>query len=505
VGGRRGFPEEDFMLLHIDRRGKDPVYKQICRQVARLVDEGTLDPGSHLPATRVMASRLGVHRTTVYRAYQELWALGYLESRPGSYSTVRARVKPAGALARTEGGLIDWEAVSPPSSRRIFQDLANLPRSQPRRGAPETIHFSGLSADRELSPVGDLRRVLREVLSRDGKAVLDYADPQGFLPLRQVIARRMRIHGVTVGPEEILVTHGSQHGLDLVLRLLTRPNASIAVESPTYSMAIPLFRFLGLKQREIPMRADGLDLGALGRSLAAARPALLYTIPNFHNPTGITTSQAHREELLALCERHRMPLVEDGFEEEMKYFGRAVLPIKSMDSRGAVIYLGTFSKVMFPGLRIGWIAAEGGCTQRLLAVNRFSHLSGSHLAQAAVARFCEEGHYEQGLRRIHKAYRKRMLAMLRGMREHFPEKGVTWTEPAGGYTLWVELPGLKGTEEALLEHLAREGVAVCPGSQFYSSRPPHLSFRLSVSNLDEERIEEGCRRVGRALAKALKS
>ena len=414
-------------------------------------------------------------------------------------------MKPAGASAPAERGLIDWESVSPPSSRRIYRDLKNLPRFQPRGGAPKTIDFSGLSADRELSPVEDLRRVLRQVLSRSGKSVLDYADPLGFRPLREVIARRMRIHGVTVDSEEILITHGSQHGLDLVLRLLTRPSASIAVESPTYSLAIPLFRFLGLKLREVPMREDGLDLDALNRSLVARRPALLYTIPNFHNPTGITTNQAHRERLLALCEQHRLPLVEDGFEEEMKYFGRAVLPIKSMDSRGAVIYLGTFSKVMFPGLRVGWIAAERGCVERLLAVNRFSHLSGSHLTQAAVARFCEEGYYEQGLRRIHKVYRKRMLAMLRGMKEHFPEKGVRWTEPAGGYTLWVELPALKETEEALLEHLAREGVAVCPGSQFFPSRPRHLSFRLSVSNLDEPRIEEGCRRIGRALARALKN
>ena len=470
------------MLLKIEMEGKTPVYRQICDQVSRLVENGALLPGSRLPPTRLLASRLGLNRSTVYRAYQELWARGYLESRPGSDSTVRGRLKALGGAGSGPSGRISWETHCPPASRRIHEEYQALLRLSPKDEPHRVISFAGLSADRELCPAAELRGTIREVLLSSGKQLLDYGDPQGCGPLREVIARRMQIHSVSVTPEEVLVTGGSQHALDLVLRLLGRAGSLAAVESPTYSHVLPLFRFQGFRFLELPMREDGLDLEVFERRLKKRRPALLYTIPNFQNPTGITTSQAHRERLLALCERHEVPLVEDGFEEEMKYFGKAVLPVKSMDAAGIVIYLGTFSKVVFPGLRVGWIAGDREIIQRLLALCRFSSLSGNQVTQAAVARFCEDGRYEQHLRRVHGAYRARMTAMLRGLKQHLPERGVAWTQPAGGYTLWVktgqasrgrgrasEVPGPPRRRRRGREPLL-------PG------RPEGLCLRLSVSN-----------------------
>jgi DNA-binding transcriptional MocR family regulator len=268
-------------------------------------------------------------------------------------------------------------------------------------------------------------------------------------------------------------------------------------------MAIPLARFCGAELLPIPLRPDGLDLGALAEAFARSRPALLYTVPNFHNPTGITTGQAHREALLALAERHRVPIVEDGFEEEMKYFGKAILPVKSMDQGGIVIYLGTFSKVVFPGLRVGWIAAERECIQRLLAIKRFCTLSGNTLTQAAVHRFLSAGAYEPYLRRVHTAYRRRMLAMLRGLRDNMPA-GVAWTQPAGGYTLWLEVLGRSSREEPeLLAILAHNGVHAVPGSTFFPQPPDGLFLRLSIARLTEPEITDGCARLGRALARFL--
>jgi len=491
------------MLFSVRRESAVPIFKQVCGQVARLVDDGTLPPGSRLPATRALAARLGVNRSTVYRAYQELWALGYLESRPGSYSTVRARVRTA-AVSRLPGrDGPRWDQLCPPRSRRIHEEYATLLRLIPRAVPVRAISFAGLSADRELNPDVDLRAAVRSVLLDTGKKLLEYGDPQGYGPLREVIARRMRTHGVSVSAEDILVTSGSQQALDLAVRLLAQPGDTIAVESPTYSMALPLLRFQGLHMAEIPMREDGADLDALEKRLQKSVPAFFYTIPNFQNPTGISTSQAHRERLLAICEERGIPLVEDGFEEEMKYFGKAVLPIKSMDARGLVIYLGTFSKVVFPGLRVGWIAAERDCLQRLLALSRFSQLSGNQLTQAAVACFCADGLYEQHLRRVHRAYRARMSAMLRALEEHLPSRKVTWTRPSGGYTLWVRLEADASAEVSLLKCLEHHGTAVAPGSLFFPGKPRGLCFRLSVSNLTQDEIHEGCRRLGKALSKFL--
>jgi DNA-binding transcriptional MocR family regulator len=486
------------MLLDIRKDTPRPVFRQICDQVSALIDEGALAVGDHLPASRVLARRLGVNRSTVVRAYQELWALGYLESRSGSYSTVRERLRPR-AVNSPADSAFPWRDVIPETARDAVRTLEDHPRTAP---PPEgVISFASLAADRSLCPLDDFARCLRRVLKEGGSALLDYGDPAGLAELRDAIARRMRIHGVKVGGDGVLLTGGAQHGLELALRAVAAPGAKVVVESPTYSMALPLVRMLGLEPIGVPMKADGLDLDVLARVLAAERPALVYTIPNFHNPTGVTTSQAHRERLLATCEAHRVPIVEDGFEEEMKYFGKAVLPIKSMDRHGLVVYLGTFSKVAFPGLRIGWIAAAPELVRACLALLRFGHLSGSTLGQAAVARFCADGCYEAYLRRIHTVYRRRMTTLLRALRDSLPE-GVEWTQAQGGYTLMLGLPGVAPDREPeVLEVLADAGVRVTPGSLFFPSQPQHVHLRLSISNLDEAAIAEGCQRLGAGLGR----
>jgi GntR family transcriptional regulator/MocR family aminotransferase len=496
------------LLLTIDKAGAVPVYRQIYERVVQLVDGGALAPGDRLPPTRTLARSLGVHRSTVLRAYSELWALGYLESRPGSYSTVRRRTRPVATSGTAAGdetrrvtakALIDWEAVATPASRRARVDALRLEEERvPRGGA---IDFARLSADPGLAPHDDVRRCLKSALVHKGGELLDYGDARGYLPLREAIARRMRAHGIAVSADETLITNGAQQGLDLVLRLLARPGDSVALESPTYAMALSLIRFHGLTARGIPMRSDGMDLDALAATLKRKRPALVYTIPNFHNPTGITTQQGHRERLLALCEAHRVPIVEDGFEEEMKYFGKAVLPIKSMDARGIVLYLGTFSKVVFPGLRVGWIAAPREGIERLFAIQRLSSLAGNTVTQAAAARFCGSGLYEAYLRRVHKVYRRRMQAMLQSLRDHMPGH-VAWTQPAGGYTLWLRVPGSATDERAMCERFLRDGVKVAPGRPFFARAPSDSHFRLSIACVTEAEIVEGCRRLGRSLAAA---
>ncbi len=221
-------------------------------------------------------------------------------------------------------------------------------------------------------------------------------------------------------------------------------------------------------------------------------------MPNFHNPTGITTSQAHREKLLKICEKSRVLLVEDGFEEEMKYLGKAVLPVKSMDYHNIVLYLGTFSKVLFPGLRIGWIAADKKCVEKLCAIKNIGDLSSSSLNQAALHLFCQKGHYDLHLKRVHKVYRKRMYTALRVARENIPNDIVSYTKPLGGYTIWFELKHSKSEDEAI-QHIYRHGVAVSPGSFYFPDTTKNICFRVSIAHRDEHEIEKGIKRLGEAL------
>ena len=490
------------LLLTVDPGAPVPLWQQIVSRVKALVEEGALVGGDRLPPTRVLAGQLGVNRSTVCRAYEELWALGLLQSRQGSYSTIRGRTRGVVDSSRPAGRAApSWDRLSSPASRGAYRAALALPRlATPGPGA---IDFARLSADPDLCPLAEVRRAVRQVLVEDGKRVLDYADPAGFRPLRETLARRMRAHGIRVTADEILLTNGAQQALDLSLRLLGRPGAHAAIEVPTYGLLLPLLRLAGTRPLEIPMTDAGMDLDVLERRLKRRRPALLYTVPNFQNPTGITTGQAHRERLLSLCEAHGVPVVEDGFEEDMKYFGRAVLPIKSMDASGLVVYVGTFSKVVFPGLRVGWIAADRECVRRLALLARAGSLSGNTLAQAAVDRFCAGGRYDAYLRRLHAEYRRRMTALLKGLAAHVPEGAAEWTRPAGGCTSWLTVKGAGPRQEAALVQRCRAaGVAVTPGSVFFPSPPRGLHLRLSIARVKAHDIGEGCRRLGRAIAAA---
>jgi GntR family transcriptional regulator/MocR family aminotransferase len=336
------------------------------------------------------------------------------------------------------------------------------------------------------------------VLLDAGPEALRYGNPQGYAPLRAGIARRLRLHGISVSEDEVLVTSGSQQGLDLIIRLLCPPGSRVAVECPTYARFLPLLELNGVTPVAVPMTAAGMDLNALERVLAGGAIRFIYTMPNFHNPTGITTIHPHRERLLTLALKHKTPIIEDGFEEDMKYFGKVPLPLKSIDEHGIVIYLGTFSKALFSGLRIGWITADRDCIERLTAVKRFSDLNTSALTQMAIDRFCRLGLYDLHLKRIHRIYRRRLQLTLREMDRHMP-KGIEWTRPAGGYTLWVKMACPIGAEK-LRGHMAGFGVAVTPGAEFYSGRRPSRHFRLCIAKPDESEIGDGIRRLGKALA-----
>jgi DNA-binding transcriptional MocR family regulator len=484
------------ILPHLDRRAGTPLHQQIASQVRRLVDDGTLAAGSALPSSRSLASRLGVNRSTVCQAYQELWALGYVDSRAGSYTRVRARARLADGAGRAGRGMIDWEEASAPAAAALFERASSYQAEQCGDGV---VNLSRLDMDPRLFPLDELRRCLSWVLSRDGRRLLRYGDRQGEPALREVIAERARTHGMAVSADQVLVTNGSQQAIDLVLRLLAPPGSGVALEVPTYSAVIPLLAGLSLEPLGVPMADDGLDLEQLERLLERRRPRLLYTIPNFQNPTGITTDQAHREALLEVCRRHRLPLVEDGFEEEMKYRGGVTLPIKSMDSGQVVVYLGTFSKILFPGVRTGWVIADPECIRRLTALKRFSDLSSSGVLQAAMAELCRQGHYEVHVRRMHKVYRRRMEVAQAALRRHLPGEAVTWTEPVGGYLVWVRFRGEGAFGDRFARCCDRHRVAVSPGRDFFPGTSRQTCFRISISMLDEAAIEDGVARLGRAV------
>ncbi len=481
------------IVLQLKSESPKPAYQQIVDQIQQLIKTKALSPGDRLPSSRKLADQLNVHRTTVYRAYEELWAMGFIESRPGSYSIVRDRKDLYTTEAKNIPCLIHWDDIATEASHQTFNSeylkLKQIPEAN-------DLDFVTLAADPKLMPIEDFRKSMSIVLKNQGEQLLSYSDPVGYLPLREWLSEQMRQHGMAVHAKNIIMTHGCQNGIELILKLLVSPHSTIVVEAPTYISALPLFRFYRANVIQVPMTPDGLDLQAVEKIFQKESPALLYTMPNFHNPTGITTSQIHRETLLGLCETYRVPLVEDGFVEEMKYFGKSILPIKSMDKNHIVMYLGTFSKVIFPGIRIGWIAAHEKCIEKLCALQIACNLSGNASNQAAMTHFCQSGQYDLHLRRIHREFRKRMNLTLQCVRKYFPNEGIQYTRPFGGYTLWinVNIPNL--SEDQLIHTIKEQGVVVAPGSFFYYSKPDQCSFRISIAQRNELEIEKGMQKIG---------
>jgi DNA-binding transcriptional MocR family regulator len=487
------------MMLTIDREAARPLYRQVLDGVRLLIDSGTLRPDEHLPSSRRLAAQLGVDRATVTLAYAELQAQGYVRSRPGSYTVVQERGAPGEGPAAA-GRDIDWRRLARPEAEgaaRLFQRRPSEAKSRADAGKT-AISLAQLDPDPRLFPLGAIHRTFSRILGGEDAAPFEYGSYQGYAPLRDHLARRMRLHGVAASADEILVTNGAQQALDLLIRVFARPGRAVVIEAPTYALVIPLLRLNGVEALAVPLRPDGLDLDRLEKVLRKDRVAFVYTMPNFQNPTGITTGHDHRRRLLDLCRARRVPLVEDGFEEDMKYYGRVDLPIKSMDDGGLVIYVGTFSKALFPGLRVGWIAADRECVRRLTAVKRYADLTSNHLAQVFMHRFCEDGHYDRHLRRLHRAYRKRLDLTLRTMKEAFPPT-VTWTEPPGGYTLWVRMPERMSRAE-LEAFLEPYGVIVSAGENYFAGGAPSEHFRLCIARTDEAEIREGVARLGRALS-----
>lgn len=487
------------IVLNINRQSNTPLFMQVVLQLKRLIDGGVLLPGEKMPSTRIMADKHGLNRSTVYKAYEELWALGYIQSRPGSYSYIRKRKKIATPTPQQENGLIQWDRVTNAPSQKALETFEKMKDQLAPVSGDDIIDMAKLYPDKRLYPVEDYKRCMDTVLSEKSDEIFVYGDPLGYRPLRDVIARRLQLHGISVTPDEILITSGAQNGIDLLLKILTRPGSRVALEEPTYIAILPLLKYYQAQIVSIPMDHQGMKLDLLETAFKKQKIDFLYTMPNFQNPTGISTSQEHREKLLSLCEKYRVPLVEDAFEEEMKYYGKVALPIKSMDKHRLVIYLGTFSKILFPGIRIGWIAAARECIERLAVVKKFSDLSSNLPSQAAMHEFCVRGYYELHLKRLHRLYRKRMQTTIQALNAHLRMEGVSWTKPNGGYLLWLTIQNTTQTVEELNQLLRENGIALSPGTFYFDeARRQGINtpcFRISIAAVNEDEILAGIKRM----------
>ncbi len=379
--------------------------------------------------------------------------------------------------------------------------------------APDVISFAGGLPASELFPRAEIGEAVRRIVASGSEGAFQYGVTEGYRPLRELFVRHMARYGIRVGPENVLVTSGSQQALDLIARLFLNPGDRILTEEPTYLGAIQAFRAEQGEFLPVPIDEDGLRIEALEEKLRAG-PKFLYILPNFQNPGGTTLSLPRRRRLIELANHYGTPIVEDDPYGQLRYEGEHLPPLVALDAEfhgcangeraftGNVIYLSTLSKTLAPGLRIGWVVAPESVVRKLVQIKQAADLHTSTFAQQVAYEVAREGFLDRHVRRIRAVYGVRRDAMLSALERHFPP-GASWTRPKGGLFLWATAPEGIDTAELLKEALA-EKVAFVPGMAFFPCGGGERSMRLNFSYAPPEVIEEGIRRLGRVLSRALK-
>lgn len=365
---------------------------------------------------------------------------------------------------------------------------------------PEVISFAGGLPAPELFPVEELKKVCEDVLSNNGQVALQYSTTEGYIPLREAICRRMKNLEVEASAKNVIVTTGSQQALDLCGKVFIDEGDTIICESPTYLAAINAFKAYMPRFQEVPMDDEGMIMEELEEILKDNPNAkFIYTIPDFQNPTGRTMSLRRRKKLIELANKFDIVIIEDNPYGEVRFAGEKIPPVKHFDTEGRVIYLSTFSKIFSPGLRLGWICAESGFIEKYVPFKQNIDLHTNIFSQMLAARYMEMFDIEAHIEKIKEVYRHRRELMINSIKEEFPEN-TKYTLPDGGLFIWVELPCNVDTSELFMKALD-ENVAFVPGESFFPNGNCKNAFRLNYSNMPEERIIEGIKRLGKVLKK----
>lgn len=364
---------------------------------------------------------------------------------------------------------------------------------------PDIISFAGGLPAPELFPIEKIKEVASKVLDESGRAALQYGATEGFVPLRKIIAEeRMRPAGVDVTAADILITSGSQQGLDFSGKIFLNPGDVVICESPSYLGAINAFRAYEAQFVEVETDENGMIIEELEEALINNPNAkFIYVIPDFQNPTGKTLSLERRPQMVELALKYNIPIVEDNPYGELVFEGERYPSIKSFDNEGIVIYLGTFSKTFCPGLRLGWVCASPSILTKYIIVKQGADLQANSLSQREAAVFMQMFNLDDHIEKIKKVYKKRRDLMLEMMEKEFPSS-CTFTYPQGGLFTWVKFPeGVKAAD--LLQLALEQKVAFVPGGSFFPNGGKENYGRFNYSSMPEEKIEEGIKRLGKVL------
>ncbi|PRQ06078.1 MocR-like pyridoxine biosynthesis transcription factor PdxR [Enhygromyxa salina] len=477
------------LALTLDPLADKPLYAQIVDGLVAEIRAGRLAPGDRLLGTRRFAAQHGVHRNTAIAAFDELIAEGWLRAEPGSGTRVADEL-PSQTVAR-------------PRRRPSGVPFSLAPHRLAASRAPSSPPCAGLLSlagglpDVRLIPDVALARAHRRALRRGGVGLLSYGDSAGHPALRnQLAAMLTATRGLSLGPDDLVVTRGAQMALYLAARVLIQPGDLVAVETWGYPPAWDALRAAGAELVSLPVDGEGLDTAALARLAERRTLRAVYVTPHHQFPTLVTLSAARRLELLELARRHRFAILEDDYDHEVHYQGSPVLPLAHMDTQGSVVYIGTLSKVLAPGLRLGYLVAAPTVLERALSWRRIIDRQGDLSTEAAVAELFEDGEIQRHIGRMRRIYARRRQALLDSLDRHLPG-AFAIDLPRGGMALWARAIAGDDTDAWAARGL-EHGVDVSPASRYWLGRGRAHGFRLGFAALDERELERAIARLAAA-------
>ena len=477
--------------LDIDRASTLPPFLQIARALTDEIRRGRLRPGDRLPGSRALAGAARVHRNTILAAYDELVAEGWLETARGR-GTFVARAIPASsarAVARIDRGHAPSRRArfALPDAPHVYRP-PNLPRG--------TLNLSSGAPDPRLVPAGAIGRAYRRVLAHRSGPLLTYGDPEGHPALRTALASMLAAaRALAVRADDVFVTRGSQMALSLVARALLRPGDCVAVERLGYRPAWEAFRAAGATVVPLPVDAQGIDVQALADLHERTPVRAVYVTPHHQYPTTVTLTAARRMRLLALAERERFAIVEDDYDHEFHYEGRPVLPLASADPARVVVYVGTLSKVLAPGLRLGYVVAPPDVIERITAIRSLLDIQGDHVLEAAIATLIDDGELQRHVARARRIYAERRHVLAGALRRQLTD--AEFRLPSGGMAVWIRFTASRDIERWARRSVER-GVSWYPGGRYAFDQKSIPFARFSFAWLNERELVEAVRRLAAA-------
>lgn len=461
--------------IKINKSSSSPLYIQLYEQLKKYIIEGILAEDCKLPTIRSFAEHLNVNNITIVNAYKLLENSKLIYKKVGSGTFVM----PLKAVINLESNLTY-------SMDEIEFDLDI--------GADEDIvNLSTASPDPNLFPIKDFRRMLDEILERDGGKAFMYHESMGYKPLRESISKYLLEYGINAGASEVHVISGAQQGIDIVSRVLLSNGDCVFVESPTYNGAVAVFKSRGAKIIEIPLMPDGPDMRELEKKLALIRPKFIYVMPNFQNPTGCTYSDRKRKYLLLLCRKYDVMVVEDDYMSDLSYLDVGKMPLKGLDREDRVIYIKSFSKIFMPGLRVGYLIIPESIREKVMGIKHITDIYTSGLMQRVLDLYLRSGIWNKHLEYMKREYSIRYFEAVRAARKFL--RGASFTQPYGGLNLWVKLPEKVSSIE-LFEKCRDKKVVFTPGTVFIKGEVGENHIRISFAAASPAQITEGISIIG---------